>query len=79
MRQYLPAGASGTLYDPRFEHDACGVGFVADVNGLAGELKEAKLDEHLAEAAHIGRQLGLTEEDLAARLSRAHRNLETQK
>jgi GntR family transcriptional regulator len=53
--------------------------FVADVNGLAGELKEAKLDEHLAEAAHIGRQLGLTEEDLAARLRRAHRNLETQK
>ncbi len=27
----LPA-ASG-LYDPRFEHDACGVGFVVDVTG----------------------------------------------
>ncbi|HXG39876.1 MAG TPA: hypothetical protein VNJ28_02945, partial [Candidatus Limnocylindrales bacterium] len=23
------------LYDPRFEHDACGVGFVADVAGTA--------------------------------------------
>ena len=50
--------------------------FVADVNGLAGELREAQLDEHLAEAAEIGRQLGLTEEDLAARLRRVHRNLE---
>src|SRR5438477_5905172 len=33
MRSHLPAGAQGTLYDPRFEHDACGVGFVADVAG----------------------------------------------
>ena len=23
----------GGLYDPRFEHDSCGVGFVADING----------------------------------------------
>jgi len=50
--------------------------FVADVNGLAGELREAQLDELLAEAAELGRQLGLTEEDLAARLRRVHRNLE---
>ena len=50
--------------------------FVADVNGLAGELREAQLDEHLAEAAQIGRQLGLSEEDLAARLRRVHRNLD---
>src|SRR5437763_15333998 len=27
--------ASG-LYDPRFEHDACGVSFVVDVKGRAG-------------------------------------------
>jgi glutamate synthase (ferredoxin) len=33
MRSHRPAGARGTLYDPRFEHDACGVGFVADVAG----------------------------------------------
>ncbi|HEY3109252.1 MAG TPA: glutamate synthase central domain-containing protein, partial [Chloroflexota bacterium] len=33
MRSHRPAGAQGTLYDPRFEHDACGVGFVADVAG----------------------------------------------
>ena len=50
--------------------------FVADVNGLAGELQEARLDEHLSQAADIGRQLGLSEEDLAARLRRVHRNLE---
>jgi len=50
--------------------------FVADVNGLAGELREAQLDQHLAEAAELGRQLGLTEEDLAARLRRVHRNLD---
>ncbi|MBM4413979.1 MAG: hypothetical protein FJ040_11125, partial [Chloroflexi bacterium] len=30
---HLPA-AQG-LYDPRFEHDACGIGFVARLNGQA--------------------------------------------
>ncbi len=50
--------------------------FVADVNGLAGELQEGKLDEHLDAAAGIGRQLGLTPEDLADRLRRAIRNLD---
>ena len=29
-----PAGPSG-LYDPRFEHDACGVSFVVDIKGRA--------------------------------------------
>jgi len=50
--------------------------FVADVNGLAGELQEKKLDEQLAAAAGLGRQLGLTPEDLAERLRRAIRNLD---
>jgi GntR family transcriptional regulator len=49
--------------------------FVADVNGLAGELKEEQLAEHLRQAAGIGRLLGLTEDELAARLRRAHRQL----
>ena len=44
--------------------------FVADVNGLAGELKEAELDQHLGEAAAIARQLGLSDDELAARLRR---------
>jgi len=50
--------------------------FVADVNGLAGELQDEKLEEHLTRAAEIGRSLGLSEDDLAARLRRTHRTLE---
>ncbi|HEX6636947.1 MAG TPA: GntR family transcriptional regulator, partial [Steroidobacteraceae bacterium] len=45
--------------------------FVADANGLASELQDQKLEEHLAAAAQIARQIGLAEEDLAARLRRA--------
>jgi GntR family transcriptional regulator len=50
--------------------------FVADVNSLAGELQEEKLDEHLTAAAALARTLGLTPEDLAKRLERARRNVE---
>ncbi len=32
MHRLLPPGAAG-LYDPNFEHDACGVGAVADLTG----------------------------------------------
>ena len=45
--------------------------FVAEVNGLAGELREEQLQEHLLQAAQIGRQLGLSEQALTARLRRA--------
>jgi len=48
--------------------------FVADVNGLAGELQAEKLDHHLAAAAEAGAQLGLTEDELETRLRRAIRN-----
>jgi DNA-binding transcriptional regulator YhcF (GntR family) len=48
--------------------------FVADVNGLAGELQEEKLDEHLQAATGIARGLGLTEDELVARLRRTQRN-----
>ena len=50
--------------------------FVADINGLAGELQEEKLDEHLTAAAALGQQLGLSEEELATRLRRAIRNVD---
>ena len=50
--------------------------FVADVNGLAGELQEERLEEHLTRAAEIGQSLGLTDDDLAERLRRARKNLE---
>ena len=49
--------------------------FVADVNGLAGELQQEKLDEHLQAAAGIARGLGLTDDELAARLRRTQRDL----
>ena len=50
--------------------------FVADVNGLAGELKDEQLEEHLTQAAEIGRLLGLSADELAERLRRVHRNLD---
>jgi GntR family transcriptional regulator len=50
--------------------------FVAEVDGLAGELKEEKLAEHLEAAAAISRQLGLSDDELAARLRHAQRNLD---
>jgi GntR family transcriptional regulator len=53
--------------------------FVADVNGLAGELQEAKLDQHLEAAAGIANGLGLSADELAARLRRIHRDLEKKK
>jgi GntR family transcriptional regulator len=53
--------------------------FVADVNGLAGELQEKQLDEHLRAAANVARGLGLTHEELAARLRLIGRDLETKK
>ena len=53
--------------------------FVADVNGLAGELKEEQLAEHLAQAAEISRLLGLSDDELAARMRRALKNLDAKK
>jgi GntR family transcriptional regulator len=42
--------------------------FVADAAGLAVDLQERKLSEHLEAAADLGRQLGLDEAQLAERL-----------
>src|SRR3954462_11534494 len=36
------------LYDPQFEHDACGVAFVADLHGRAGH----RIVEHALTALH---------------------------
>ena len=30
--EHIPSGEGG-LYDPSFEHDACGIGFVANIKG----------------------------------------------
>ncbi|HTD78785.1 MAG TPA: glutamate synthase central domain-containing protein, partial [Chloroflexota bacterium] len=45
-----PAG----LYDPRFEHDACGVGFVARLSGQPGHDIVAKAVEAVANLSHRG-------------------------
>src|SRR5689334_2468658 len=42
------------LYDPSFEHDACGVGFVARVSGQPGHDIVAKAVEAVANLSHRG-------------------------
>ncbi len=42
------------LYDPRFEHDACGVGFVARLSGQPGHDIVAKAVEAVANLSHRG-------------------------
>ena len=43
-----------TLYDPRFEHDACGVGFVADINGNKSRHVLDKALEAVVNLTHRG-------------------------
>src|SRR3954471_21439941 len=45
---------SKTLYDPRFEHDACGVGFVANTNGKREHRIVAYAIQALCNLAHRG-------------------------
>lgn len=45
--------------------------FVADVNGLDGELQQKKLAERIDEVIDLARRLGLDEAALAARLRQA--------
>src|SRR5688500_12075489 len=54
MRLHRPPGAEGTLYDPRFEHDACGVGFVADSSGKPSHGIVAKALESVVNLTHRG-------------------------
>ncbi|HEX7196032.1 MAG TPA: hypothetical protein VF364_04260, partial [Candidatus Limnocylindria bacterium] len=42
------------LYDPRHEHDACGVGFVADLDGRHAQQTVPMALEALAALAHRG-------------------------
>ena len=44
----------GLLYDPRFEHDACGVGFVADVSGRQSHATLRKGIESVCNVTHRG-------------------------
>jgi GntR family transcriptional regulator len=73
-RAYLDLETEGVIFTRHGKGS-----FVADVNGLAGELQEGKLDEHLAQAATLGRLLGLSDEQLAERLRRANKKLDSKK
>ena len=46
--------ASGGLYDPAFEHDACGVGLVADLHGRPSHLLITQALSVLERLAHRG-------------------------
>src|ERR1700678_3122631 len=50
--------AAAGLYDARFEHDACGVGFVADLSGRGGHDVVAKALRVLRNLEHRGAQGG---------------------
>ena len=50
--------AAAGLYDPSFEHDACGVGFVADLSGRGGHEVVAQALRVLCHLEHRGAQGG---------------------
>ena len=50
--------AAAGLYDPSFEHDACGVGFVADLSGRGGHDVVARALRVLCHLEHRGAQGG---------------------
>src|SRR5690242_9441674 len=50
--------AAAGLYDPRFEHDACGVGFVADLSGRGGHDVVARALRVLCNLEHRGAKGG---------------------
>ncbi|NTU79422.1 MAG: glutamate synthase large subunit [Chloroflexales bacterium] len=50
----LPAPAPNSLYDPRFEHDACGIGFVARIDGRPEHAILAMALEALGNLEHRG-------------------------
>src|SRR5690349_14563360 len=50
---FLPPGPVG-LYDPAFEHDACGVGFVAHIKGQRSHQIVADADRILRHMNHRG-------------------------
>src|SRR5919202_250866 len=53
MTLALPSGGAG-LYDPRFEHDACGIGAVADLSNEASHATVIKALDVLDHLEHRG-------------------------
>ena len=43
-----------TLYDPSFEHDSCGVGFVANIHGVASRETVERAIECVINLTHRG-------------------------
>ena len=54
MNKYNPLPEKQGLYDPRFEHDSCGVGFVCDVKGRPSNKIIKQGLEVLKRLAHRG-------------------------
>jgi glutamate synthase (NADPH/NADH) large chain len=50
----IPAPPTGGLYDPRFEHDACGVALVADLHGRPSHTLVRQAISALEHLAHRG-------------------------
>ncbi|HEY6409252.1 MAG TPA: glutamate synthase subunit alpha, partial [Ktedonobacteraceae bacterium] len=56
MYDHSQIDAAYPLYDPRWEHDACGTGFVAQISGEASHLLVETALEALANLTHRGAQ-----------------------
>src|ERR1700678_569324 len=54
VRTGAPAAPHGGLYDPRFEHDACGVALVADLQGRSSHTLVRQALSALEHLAHRG-------------------------
>ncbi|MFV9504158.1 MAG: glutamate synthase large subunit [Oscillochloridaceae bacterium umkhey_bin13] len=51
---HFPVRTDASLYDPRFEHDACGIGFVAQIHGTASHSILSMALEALGNLEHRG-------------------------
>jgi glutamate synthase (NADPH/NADH) large chain/glutamate synthase (ferredoxin) len=51
---FAPLSAGGSLYRPEYEHDACGVGFVADIAGRPSHSILQKAVESVVNLTHRG-------------------------
>ncbi|RME83253.1 MAG: hypothetical protein D6775_08630 [Caldilineae bacterium] len=56
MPSYIPSPSalSGTLYDPRFEHESCGIGLICDIPGRRSHEIVSRAVEALASLEHRG-------------------------
>jgi glutamate synthase (NADPH/NADH) large chain len=55
MEQFTERNAPAGLYDPRFEHDACGIGAVVDIKGRKSH---QTVDDALTIVEHLEHRAG---------------------